>query len=212
MMRTLILAICILASSAVSSESTKNDSALSQVRAVVTKGGGTITGTVAARGVRDARDVIVYLEHVEGEFEPPEEKPVIDQQNLIFIPHVLPVLKGTTAQFTNSDKVKHNVFSPSKTKKFNLGTYASGVTREVTFDKPGKVSLLCNVHAEMSAYVYVLQNPFFALTGPEGTFTIGNIPPGSYTIKTWHEKLKVKKQKVTVVQGDTVTVEFKLSR
>lgn len=176
------------------------------------KPGGTITGTIKARGVRDARNVVVYLENVEGVFEPPEEKPVVDQKNLIFIPHILPVLMGTTVQFSNSDSVQHNVFSPSKCCKFNLGTYGSGIVREVTFDKTGAVALLCNVHAEMSAFIIVLQNPYFELTGRDGIFTIKDVPPGTYTLKTWHQKLKEKKQEVTVIECDSVAVDFKLSR
>jgi plastocyanin len=176
------------------------------------KPAGTITGTIKARGVRDARDVVVYLENVEGIFEPSEEKPVVDQKNLIFIPHILPVLKGTTVQFSNSDSVQHNVFSPSKCCKFNLGTYGAGIVREVAFDKTGFVALLCNVHAEMSAFIVVLQNPYFELTGPDGIFTIKDVPPGTYTLKTWHQKLKGKKQEVTVIEGDSVAVDFKLSR
>ncbi len=176
------------------------------------KPAGTITGTIKARGVRDARNVVVYLENAEGVFDPPEEKPIVDQKNLIFIPHILPVLKGTTVQFSNSDSVQHNVFSPSKCCKFNLGTYGSGIVREVTFDKTDAVALLCNVHAEMSAYVVVLQNPYFALTGPDGVFTIKDVPPGSYTIKTWHEKLKKQKENVTVVKGEQSTIDFRLSR
>lgn len=176
------------------------------------KPAGTITGTIKARGVRDARNVVVYLENVEGVFEPPEEKPVVDQKNLVFIPHILPVLMGTTVQFSNSDSVQHNVFSPSKCCKFNLGTYGAGIVREVTFDKTGAVALLCNVHAEMSAFVVVLQNPYFALTGPDGIFTIKDVPPGTYTLKTWHQKLKKKKQKVTIIEGDSVAVDFGLSR
>lgn len=173
---------------------------------------GSITGIIKARGVRDARDVVVYLEKVEGVFEPLSEKPVIGQKNLIFNPHVLPVLVGTTVKFPNNDNVRHNVFSPSKTKKFNLGTYGSGIVREVTFDKPGVVSLLCNVHAEMSAFVIVLENPYFVLTSPDGKFTIKGVPPGIYTINTWHEKLKGKKQEVEVSEGGTVTLNFNLSR
>lgn len=177
-----------------------------------TKADGTITGIIKAKGVRDARDVVVYLENVEGVFKPPAEKPEIGQKDLIFNPHVLPVLVGTTVKFPNNDNVMHNVFSPSKTKKLNLGTYGSGIVREVTFDKLGKVSLLCNVHAEMSAFVIVLENPYFALTGSDGKFTIKGIPPGIYTINTWHEKLKGKKQEVEVNEGGTVTLNFNLSR
>jgi plastocyanin len=176
------------------------------------KAEGTIDGIIKARGVRDARNVVVYLENVEGVFKPPEEKPVIGQKNLIFNPHVLPVLVGTTVKFPNNDNVKHNVFSPSKAKKLNLGTYGSGIVREVTFDKLGSVSLLCNVHAEMSAFVVVLENPYFALTDTDGKFTIQGVPPGTYTIKTWHEKLKEKKQEVVVNEGETVTLNFNLSR
>lgn len=174
--------------------------------------GGTITGIITTKGVRDARDVVVYIDKVEGEFAAPAEKPVVDQKNLIFIPHVLPVLKGTTVQFSNSDGVLHNIFSPIKPHKFNLGTYGSGVTKEVAFEKTGEVTLLCNVHAEMSAYIIVLQNPYFTITGPDGAFTIKNVPAGNYTLKTWHERMKEKEQDVALTEGITVTVDFKLSR
>ncbi len=174
--------------------------------------GGTISGTIEVRRLRNARDVLVYLENVEGKFEPPQENPVIDQKDLTFIPHVLPVLVGTTVLFTNNDKVKHNVFSPSKCCKFNLGTYDAGVVREVTFDTPGVTNVLCNVHTEMSAFIIILQNPYFAITDPDGKFSIKSIPPGTYKIKTWHEKLREKEQDVTVVEGEIITIDFKLSR
>jgi plastocyanin len=174
--------------------------------------GGTISGTIEVRRLRNARDVLVYLENVEGKFEPPQENPVIDQKDLTFIPHVLPVLAGTTVLFTNNDKVKHNVFSPSKCCKFNLGTYDAGVVREVTFDTPGVTNVLCNVHTEMSAFIIILQNPYFAITDPDGKFSIKSIPPGTYKIKTWHEKLREKEQDVTVVEGEIITIDFKLSR
>jgi plastocyanin len=174
--------------------------------------GGTITGTIKVKRLRDARDVVVFLEKVDGKFPLPKEKPVMDQNNMVFVPHVLPLVVGTIVQFPNSDNVRHNVFSRSKTKKFNLGTYAAGVVREVTFDKPGIVNILCNVHTEMSAFIVVLENPYFVLTGPDGKFTIKNVPPGTYKIKAWHEKLREKEKDVTVIDGKTVTIDFKLSR
>ncbi len=174
--------------------------------------GGTITGTITAKRLRDARDAVVFLEKVDGKFPLPKDKPVMDQNNMVFVPHVLPLVVGTTVQFPNSDNVRHNVFSRSKAKKFNLGTYAAGVVREVTFDKPGIVNILCNVHTEMSAFIVVLENPYFALTGPDGKFTIKNVPPGTYKIKAWHEKLREKGEDVTVIDGKTVTIDFKLSR
>lgn len=174
--------------------------------------GSTLTGKIDVRGVKDARDVVVFLENVSGVFKPPAKKPSIDQKNLIFLPHILPVLVGTTVEFPNNDNVMHNVFSPAKVKKFNLGTYGSGTIREVTFDKPGVIPLLCNVHAEMSAYVIVLQNPYFASTGPDGKFSIKNIPPGTYTIKTWHEKLKAQEKKIIISKGKSSTINFALTR
>lgn len=173
---------------------------------------GGITGKIEVRGVRDARNVVVYLEDVSGEFEPLAEKPLIDQVNLVFTPHVLPVLVGTTINFGNSDNVQHNVFSPSRGQKFNLGTFGEGIVREVTFTSPGVVAILCNVHAEMSAYIVVLENPYFVLTGPDGTFTIPDVPPGEYTITTWHEKLRDSSQKITINDGETININFELRR
>ncbi len=176
------------------------------------KKSGTITGTINVRGVRDARDIVVFIEQMEGTYQPTQEKPILDQLNMVFIPHVLPILVGTTVQFPNSDEVRHNVFSPSKIKPFNLGTYSKGVTREVMFDEVGVVTLLCNVHTEMSAFIIVLENPYFAKTGPDGTFTIKDVPEGEYIIKTWHEKLKEKSLEVIVKEGKTVEANFNLRR
>lgn len=173
---------------------------------------GTITGTIKVRGLRDARDVVVFIEHLKGTYQPSKETHVIDQKNLIFFPHVLPILVGTTVQFPNSDEVRHSVFSPSKIKPFNLGTYSKGITRKIMFDKVGTVTLLCNVHTEMSAFVIVLENPYFGKTKPDGTFIIKDVPEGEYMIKTWHEKLKEKSLKVIVQKGKTVEANFNLRR
>jgi hypothetical protein len=108
--------------------------------------------------------------------------------------------------------VKHNIFSPSKTKQFNLGTYGKDIIKQETFGKEGEVVLLCNVHAEMSAYVIVLPNPYFAKTGNDGRFTIANIPPGQYTLKTWHERKRPYEQKVAVESGNTTEINITLRR
>jgi hypothetical protein len=84
--------------------------------------------------------------------------------------------------------------------------------KQITFDKEGEVSLACNVHAEMSAYIIVLPNPHFAKTGNDGSFTMTDIPPGQYTLKTWHEKKRPYKQKVTVEAGKTTEINIKLRR
>ncbi len=82
----------------------------------------------------------------------------------------------------------------------------------MTFDKPGVVTILCNVHTEMSAFIIILENPFFTITGPEGEFTINDVPSGTYTIKTWHEKLKEQKQEITLKQDESKTINFTLTR
>ncbi len=174
---------------------------------------GTIKGKVTARGARDNSDAVIYIEKIPNKTFPAAKEPVaLDQINLTFTPHVLPVLVGTTVSFPNSDEVRHNVFSPSPPKRFNLGTYPRGVTRTVTFDKPGEVALLCNVHAEMSAYVVVVETPYFAVTAKDGSYTIKNVPPGKYTLRTWHERLKSQTKEIEVRGDAPVTVDFESSR
>jgi riboflavin biosynthesis pyrimidine reductase len=133
--------------------------------------------------------------------------------NLVFIPHVIAVQKGTTVDFPNNDQVRHNVFSPPDCcNQFNLGTYDVGSSKPVLFDKSCEVPLLCNVHAEMSAFVVVLDNPYFGVTAKDGSFKIENVPPGAYKLKTWHEKLRSEEQEVKVEGGKTVEADFLLKK
>jgi plastocyanin len=151
----------------------------------------------------------VYLDQVPGSFAPNKEKVFMSQKNLLFKPHVLPILKGTTVDFTNDDNTVHNVFAPpGSAKQFNLGTYGVGVTKVMTFDTLGEVPLLCYVHAEMAGFIVVLQNPFFALTDKDGNFEIRGVPAGTYKLKVWHEKLKEAVQDVKVEADKTVSVEI----
>ena len=175
---------------------------------------GIITGTVKCRRVRHSGDTVVYIEKVgDNKYDAPAEHGVVDQVNLVFLPHVLAVQKGTTVDFPNNDQVRHNVFSPPDCcNQFNLGTYDIGASKPVLFDKSCEVPLLCNVHAEMSAYVVVFDNPYFAVTAKDGRFTINNVPPGTYKLKTWHEKLKSVEQDVTVAGGKTVEADFVLKK
>jgi plastocyanin len=181
---------------------------------VAVENGGTITGTVKCKRVRHPQDVVVYIEEVNGnDYPAPEEKGVLDQLNLTFVPHVIAVQKGTKIDFPNSDSVRHNLYSPPDCcKQFNLGTYDVGVVKTVEFDQICSVPLLCNVHAEMSAYVLVLENPYFSVTGKDGVFKIENVPPGTYKVSAWHEKLRTVTKDVTVEAGKAANVDYNLKK
>ena len=159
-------------------------------------------------------NTVVYIEKVDGNFKPPTKNPEMNQKNLIFIPHVMPILAGTTVGFLNSDDVLHNVFSPDACAgKFNLGSWKKGDVKTYKYDKVGCMSvLLCNVHPEMEAYIVVLQNPYYALTDKDGNFSIKNVPAGKYVIKVWNEKLKSASQEVTVKASGKVDINFMLKK
>lgn len=186
---------------------------ITSVQAVLAADTGTLKGKVSCARVKHSGDTIIYIEKVNGTFIPPEQHAVMDQQNLVFVPHVLPIMVGTSVDFPNSDVVRHNVFSPpGSSNPFNLGTYDVGVTKTVSFPNAGEVPLLCNVHAEMSAFVVVLENPYFTITDKTGAYTIENVPPGKYTLTTWHEKLRSQPQEVNVEAEKTVEVNFALKQ
>ncbi len=172
---------------------------------------GTVTGKVDASIPKYAGDAVVYLLGVKGPVVPAHA--VVDQKSLVFVPHVTTVPVGSTIDFKNNDKVNHNIFSASAAKKFNLGTYNPGMSKPVTFDKPGAVNLLCNVHSEMSAWVVITENQYAAVTEHDGKFTIKNVPAGTYEISAWSEKLKPQgKTTVTVVDGQVATITLKMAK
>jgi hypothetical protein len=175
---------------------------------------GKITGTVTVKGLRSPANVLIYLAKAPKiSMNLSKAKFIIDQQNLTFVPH-------------NNDKVDHNVFSLSRTKPFNLGSYKPGEIKTVTFDKPGMVELRCDVHAEMAAYIMVMKSPYFAVTDDKGQFEIpdskylgGNgingirdLSPGKYVLKTRHEKLKTKKEIVMIPDNGDISVQVDLTR
>ena len=175
------------------------------------KGLGTINGTVKAKKAKYLRDTLVYIENVTNSFEPPQEHAVMDQKNMAFIPHILPLLKGTTVDFLNSDMVQHNVYSPDAVAdNVNLGTWLKGDIRPFTFNKLGIASMRCNAHVDMLAYVLVLQNPYFARVNNDGSFSITNLPEGKYTVKLWHERYKAEDRQVEVKANTTSTIAFEL--
>jgi plastocyanin len=173
---------------------------------------GDIHGKVTAHGVRNSADAVVYVAAIPGKtFPAPPAHARIDQKNMTFTPHVLPVLAGTTVDFLNSDAVLHNVFSPDAcADRFNLGTWPQGQVKSYTFKKECAAALLCKVHPEMEGFVVAVPTPYYAVTSADGSYVIKDVPDGAYTVKVWHPKLKATQKSVTV-KGATAE-NFEISK
>ncbi len=131
------------------------------------------------------------------------EKARLDQIDFTFIPRVLAVQVGTTVDFYNLDPVFHNVFSFSKPKKFDLGRYPKNHYKSVTFEKPGLIKLFCEIHSDMSAFILVLNTPYFTYPDREGNFTLKDVPPGKYTLKVWQEEGEAYQAEIEVSESET---------
>jgi hypothetical protein len=169
--------------------------------------GSTSGGNHRAARATTPRDVVIYLEGPNTHIEPRPNpgRPQLKQINQSFEPHVLGVPVGTTVDFPNGDMVYHNVFSYSKTKKFDLGYYGKGKSKPVTFDKPGIVQVFCDIHSTMSAYVLVVDTPFVTQPDDQGVYAFTDLPEGEYTLTLWHPDLGERSMKVTVTDGVTHT-------
>lgn len=149
---------------------------------------------------------------------------LVDQINKEFVPYVLPVRVGTTVNFPNKDKIRHHVYSFSPAKNFELPLYTGKPAAPVLFDKAGPVTLGCNIHDWMIAYVYVSESPYFAKTGADGKATLSDLPAGNYTLRAWHPRLVGKEEaterKIAVLRSGAVesaweiglTPEFRIRR
>jgi plastocyanin len=165
----------------------------------------------------EMHDFIVYIEGPVGA-KPgaPPEKPVqvvtsrVQQKGAMFSPHVLPIVAGTTVEWPNNDDILHNVFSVSEAREFDLDLYKAPVVKSVTFDKAGRVDVFCSIHTRMSCIVLVLENPYFASTNEKGGYRISNVPPGTYKLKAWHERLPSQIKEITVPESGDLKIDFTL--
>jgi len=188
--------------------------------------GSTADGAYASRKYKFAakvdysamHDFVVYLEGPVGTNSAPATNVMqvttmrVAQHDALFSPHVLPVMVGTTVEWPNNDSIFHNVFSMSDAKQFDLGLYKdSPPEKHVTFDKPGRVDVFCSIHENMHCIVLVLENPYFASTDENGRYAITNIPPGTYKLKAWHERLPADEREITVPASGEVRADFTLS-
>ena len=172
---------------------------------------GTVKGTVTTGPDRQVvADAVVMIEGPANGGG--TTRTTMNQQHEAFAPHVLGVAVGTTVDFPNGDPVLHNVFSTSPAKRFDLGMYGQGETRNVVFDSPGVVLVRCNVHPRMTGYIVVHSNPYVAVTDAHGSYTITSVPPGTYTARIWHEELAGRPVPVKVFDGRVTPLDFTLTR
>ena len=167
-------------------------------------GGGTPLSEVTIVGDSGGlQNVFVYVKDGLGDkvYARPTAPVVLDQVGCMYQPHVFGVFVGQQVEIRNSDPTLHNVHAiPKENEEFNFGQQNNKVPPTIkTFDKPEiGVSFRCDVHGWMRAYANVVTHPFFAVTKDDGAFEIKGLPPGTYTLGVWHERLGTQEQQITI--------------
>lgn len=163
---------------------------------------------------KPAEGAIVFLEMVDpslwGSKKPPASSAKLAMKNKQFEPRVVPILAGRSVMFPNNDPLFHNAFSLSTGNKFDLGLYKDGKSKSQAFTQPGVVRVFCNIHPAMSAHVLVLQNPWWAEVAADGTYSLGDIPPGQWTLKVWQERGGEQQRDIVVTAGQRLKNDFEL--
>jgi plastocyanin len=157
------------------------------------------------RAATDLGDAVVYIEG-RGPRGAASSRPEMALDARQFRPRVLIVPVGTTVQFPNLDPFNHNVFSGGAT-AFDLGLYGRGESRNRRFTQAGLVRVFCNIHPRMVGHIVVRDNAWYAQPGADGSFAIPAVPPGSYTLKVWHERALELTRAITVPAGGLALAE-----
>lgn len=163
-----------------------------------------------AKPLAESRNVVIHFQGIPVSVDLAAMKASIAQKDEQFVPHVVAVTTGSSVSFPNDDPFFHNVFSLSRGSSFNLGRYASGVTRSRAFPRPGIVKVFCELHSHMSAVVRVFDHPWFTVPDEHGAFTISGVPAGDHTVVAWHERIGERRDRVTIRAGETTDVTFTL--
>jgi plastocyanin len=132
----------------------------------------------------------------------------IEQVDRRFVPDMVVVPVGSTVTFPNMDPIFHNIYSLSKPKSFDLGSYDKGETRKVTFPKPGIVEIYCHLHPNMEATVVVTPNRWYARPDRNGQYRIPDVPPGQYTVVAWHRSAGFFRKTVVIENGHDIAADF----
>ena len=168
---------------------------------------GMLHGTILLEGKAPSGLGLVMLWPKTGKaVKRPAKFRVIEQRNKTFAPHLIAVPVGSTVAFPNFDSIYHNVFSLSQPQRFDLGLYKSGDMRQVVFNKPGIIRLGCNIHANMSAYLVVVDAPHYVVAEQDGGFSFRSLRPGKYKVQAWSEQsAEPMTTEVTIKAGDNQT-------
>jgi len=183
-----------------------------------TSGTGATDETVVVGDGGSLQNVFVYVKDGLGNlaFPIPAEPVVLDQVGCVYVPHVAGIQVGQPLEIRSSDATLHNVHAQGEAnREFNMGMPIKGMIHTHTFStREVMVPFKCDVHPWMNAYVGVLDHPFFAVTGADGTFSLDGLPPGTYTIEAWHETLGTQTQSVTIGEKESkdITFTFKAER
>ena len=157
---------------------------------------------------RPVRNAVVWLDAPNAAKPAKEERAVVDQRNMTFIPHVLAVRSGTRVDFPNNDRVFHNVFSFRDGKPFDLRLYPTGTSRSSVFPKPGLCRLFCNIHPNMAAYIMVVDTPYFGVSDAAGETELKGVPAGTYPYHAWRPGGKELKGTVTLPAGQVLDIRW----
>jgi plastocyanin len=185
-------------------------------------GGGAVAADLSVAVLDGAgRGVAGIVIIAEADVAPPDKHlprtAIMDQQNMQFVPRVLVIQTGTGVDFPNSDQIQHQVYSFSAPKSFKLSLYAGHKYPPVVFDRPGLVTLGCNIHDGMIGYIYVTDSPFFGRSDDSGQLQLHGLPPGNYTLTASHPQLQEPGGEpaplhVTVADNNHPTPVFHLTR
>ena len=185
-------------------------SALMLVLSAASLSAATLTVNVkTARGSAVA-DAVVYAMPDGRDAPLAKRTAVMDQKNRMFVPHVLPVQTGTSVMFPNSDDIRHQVYSFSPIKTFQLPLYKGTPANPIVFDRPGVATLGCNIHDRMSAYVVVVSTPHFGTVGGNGRVTLEGLAAGKYVVHVWYPEMREEPSPITVSlqAGERGTLSF----
>ena len=156
----------------------------------------------------NVQNVVVTLEGISSGKAWPAANPALDNRGGRFVPHVQVARRGTQLAIVNSDPVLHNTHGFQESRTVFNRALPKGVRIKQTLERPGILEAMCDVHDWMNAWVVVLDHPYFAVTGQDGAYEITDIPPGTYRLSAWHEKMGRLEQRVTVAAGASVQVHF----